>query len=130
MKYFDLNDRVQKGLKNNGGVVIEKDPGLTDSSRKSEIPVFSFSHQLLMYLGTFLGIVFSTAICQFSSGSVNLELPIGEIILSAVIAVVIIPLVYEKLMLNPRAPLIVQFGIFVQNGVFWHVLIDSIGNLL
>jgi cytochrome c oxidase assembly factor CtaG len=130
MKYFDLNERVQKGLKNNGGVVLEKDPGLTDLSRKSEIPVLSFPHQLLMYLGTFLGIVFSTAISQFRSGSVHVELPIGEIILSAVIAVVIIPLVYEKLMLNPRAPLIVQFGIFVQNGVFWHVLIDSIGSLL
>ena len=129
MKYFDLNKRVQKGLKNNGGVV-EKDPGLTDSSRASKIPALSFPHQLLMYLGTFLGIVFSTAICQFRSGSVHLEFPIGEIILSAVIAVVIIPLVYEKLMLNPRAPLIVQLGIFVQNGVFWHVLIDSVGSLL
>ena len=83
-----------------------------------------------MYLGTFLGIVFSTAICQFRSGDIQLTIPIGEIILSAVIAVVIIPLVYEKLMLNPRAPLIVQFGIFVQNGVFWHVLIDSVGSLL
>jgi hypothetical protein len=129
MKYFDLNDRVQKGLKNNGGI-IEKDPGLTDSSRAPEISVLSFIHQLLMYLGTFLKIVFSTAICQFRSGNIQLTLPIGEIILSAVIAVVIIPLVYEKLMLNPRAPLIVQFGIFVQNGVFWHVLIDSVGSLL
>jgi len=130
MKYFDLNDRVQKGLRNNGGVVLEKDTGLNDSSSVSEIPVLSFPHQLLMYLGTFLGIVFSTAISQFRSGNIQLSLPIGEIILSAVIAVVIIPLVYEKLMLNPKAPLIVQFGIFVQNGVFWHVLIDSIGSLL
>jgi hypothetical protein len=130
MKYFDLNERVQKGLKNNGGSLREKDPGLTDSSRAPEISVLSFLHQLLMYLGTFLGIVFSTAICQFRSGNIQLTLPIGEIILSAVIAVVIIPLVYEKLMLNPRAPLIVQFGIFVQNGVFWHVLIDSVGSLL
>ena len=130
MKYFDLNDRVQKGLKNNGGVVLEKDLGMADSSRDPTMSVLSFSHQLLMYLGTFLGIMFSTAICQFRSGNIQLSLPIGEIILSAVIAVVIIPLVYEKLMLNPRAPLIVQFGIFVQNGVFWHVLIDSIGSLL
>ena len=128
MKYFDLNDRVQKGLKNNGGV-LEKTP-MTDPSEDPKPPVLSLPHQLLMYVGTFLGIVFSTAICQFRSGSVNLEFPVGEIILSAVIAVVIIPLVYEKLMLNPRAPLIVQFGIFVQNGVFWHVLIDSIGSLL
>jgi hypothetical protein len=130
MKCFDLNDRVQKGLKNNGGVVLEKDLGMADSSRDPTMSVLSFSHQLLMYLGTFLGIMFSTAICQFRSGNIQLSLPIGEIILSAVIAVVIIPLVYEKLMLNPRAPLIVQFGIFVQNGVFWHVLIDSIGSLL
>jgi len=129
MKYFDLNERVQKGLKNNGGV-LEKDTELTDSSHDSAMPTLSLPHQLLMYVGTFLGIVFSTAICQFRSGSINLELPIGEIILSAVIAVVIIPLAYEKLMLNPRAPLIVQFGIFVQNGVFWHVLIDSVGSLL
>jgi hypothetical protein len=130
MKYFDLNERVQKGLKNNGGAVLEKDLGMADSSRDPTMSVLSFSHQLLMYLGTFLGIMFSTAICQFRSGNIQLSLPIGEIILSAVIAVVIIPLVYEKLMLNPRAPLIVQFGIFVQNGVFWHVLIDSIGSLL
>jgi hypothetical protein len=128
VKYFNLNDRVQKGLKNNGGV-LEKNP-MTDPSEDSKPSVLSLPHQLLMYVGTFLGIVFSTAICQFRSGSMNLEFPIGEIILSAVIAVVIIPLVYEKLMLNPKAPLIVQFGIFVQNGVFWHVLIDSIGSLL
>ena len=127
MKYFDLNERVQKGLKNNG--VLEKTP-MTDSSEDPKPPALSLPHQLLMYVGTFLGIVFSTAICQFRSGSITLEFPIGEIMLSAVIAVVIIPLVYEKLMLNPRAPLIVQFGIFVQNGVFWHVLIDSIGSLL
>jgi hypothetical protein len=128
VKYFDLNDRIQKGLKNNGGV--EKNPELTDPSEDPKPSILSLPHQLLMYVGTFLGIVFSTTICQFRSGSVNLEFPIGEIILSAVIAVVIIPLVYEKLMLNPQAPLIVQFGIFVQNGVFWHVLIDSIGSLL
>jgi len=128
VKYFDLNDRIQRGLKNNGG--IQKDTELTESSHDSIMPTLSLPHQLLMYVGTFLGIVFSTAICQFRSGSIHLEFPIGEIILSAVIAVMIIPLVYEKLMLNPRAPLIVQFGIFVQNGVFWHVLIDSIGSLL
>ena len=116
-------------MKNTGGV-LEKDTGLTESSHDFTMPTLSLPHQLLMYVGTFLGIVFSTAICQFRSGSVYLKFPVGEIILSAVIAVVIIPLVYEKLMLNPQAPLIVQFGIFVQNGVFWHVLIDSVGSLL
>ncbi|MBU7038616.1 MAG: hypothetical protein HXS52_11850 [Theionarchaea archaeon] len=36
----------------------------------------------------------------------------------------------EKLNLNPDAPFIVQFAIFVQNGVFWHMLIDSIGAVM
>jgi hypothetical protein len=69
-------------------------------------------------------------VAHFRSGSIDLTITAGEIILSAVIALVIIPLVYEKLNLNPGAPFIVQFGLFVQNGVFWHVLIDSIGSVL
>jgi len=88
------------------------------------------AHQLVMYIGTFIGVLLSTAVTHFRSGTLELTITVGEVALSAVIALVIIPLVYEKLMLNPRAPLIVQFGLFIQNGVFWHVLIDSIGSIL
>ena len=144
MKYFDLNDRARRAWKNNGGATsavngwpeafspetgnhLQWNSSLIEMKR----PVMSLMHQLLMYLGTFLGVLLSTAVNHFINvESFELTVTFGEVVVSAAIAFVIIPLVYEKLMLNPKAPLIVQFGIFVQNGVFWHVLIDSIGSAL
>ena len=41
-----------------------------------------------------------------------------------------IPVVYEKLQLNPGVPFVVQFGLFVQTGVFWHIIIGTIGSAL
>ena len=142
MKYFDLNDRVQRARRNNGdeGVLQGWPEGLPTGSgnhspgnsvsESNEAPTISPTRQLLMYIGTFIGVLLSTAVTHFQSGIVDLAITVGEVAFSAVIALVIILLVYEKLMLNPRAPLIVQFGIFVQNGVFWHVLIDSVGGIL
>jgi len=140
VKYFDLNDRVQRARRNNGDGVMKEWPEFpsgpgnhssgNSASENNEAPTISAARQLLMYIGTFLGVLLSTAVTHFQSGNVDLAITVGEVALSAVIALVIIPLVYEKLMLNPRAPLIVQFGIFVQNGVFWHVLIDSVGGIL
>ena len=141
MKYFDLNDRAQRARKNNGDGVMQEWPefpaeprnhstGNSPASESNEAPTISAARQLLMYIGTFIGVLLSTAVAHFQSGNVDLAITVGEVAFSAVIALVIIPLVYEKLMLNPRAPLIVQFGIFVQNGVFWHVLIDSVGGIL
>ena len=131
-KYFDLNDRAQRALKNNGDTVPFSEPGncCNLDSVEQEKQAISVAHQLVMYIGTFIGVLLSTAVTHFRSGTLELTITVGEVALSAVIALVIIPLVYEKLMLNPRAPLIVQFGVFVQNGVFWHVLIDSIGSVL
>ena len=132
-KYFDLNDRAQRALKNNGDTALFPETGnccSPTSVEQENEPGISVAHQLVMYIGTFIGVLLSTAVTHFRSGNVELTITVGEVALSAVIALVIIPLVYEKLMLNPRAPLIVQFGLFVQNGVFWHVLIDSIGSIL
>ncbi|MBU7018227.1 MAG: hypothetical protein HXS44_12020, partial [Theionarchaea archaeon] len=97
----------------------------------TEVPgKITLIHQILMYLGTFMGVLLSTAVTHFRFGNADLTITVGEVVLSAVIAFIIVPLVYEKLMLNPKAPFIVQFGLFVQNGVFWHILIDSIGSAL
>jgi hypothetical protein len=139
-KYFDLNNRALKSWKNNGMTTVingvpdifpETGEHLSWKSPAVQNPAcLSVTRQLLMYLGTFLGVLVSTAVAHFRSGNVNVTITLSEVAVSAVIALVIIPLVYEKLMLNPKAPFIVQFGVFVQNGVFWHVLIDSIGSML
>ncbi len=141
--YFDLNDRIRKAWKNNGGAsMVNGLPEIfsDETGNHLQSPVsentgnpssISLTHQLFMYLGTFIGVLLSTAVNHFVNAE-NFELTVtfGEVVVSAVVALIIIPLVYEKLMLNPKAPLIVQFGLFVQNGVFWHVLIESIGSAL
>jgi hypothetical protein len=135
-EYFNLNERARKGWNNNGTAVT----GLPEVVSKTECQVqgdsveipaqLSVAYQVLMYVGTFTGVLLSTAVTHFQSGNADMTFTLGELVVSAVIALVIIPVVYEKLNLNPEAPFIVQFGLFVQNGVFWHVLIDSIGSIL
>lgn len=91
----------------------------------------SLIRQIFMYIGIFIGVFFSTAISQFESvQQIDLTLNIGAVLGSAIVAFVIIPVVYQKLNLNPASPFIVQFGLFVQNGVFWHVTLKSIGNVI
>jgi hypothetical protein len=141
-KYFDLNNRTHNPWNQNlNSLIVKGQPDIFPESGehlswkspavRNEGRVFlSVTRQLLMYLGTFIGVLLSTAVTHFRTGNIDLTITVGEVLVSAVIALVIIPLVYEKLNLNPKAPFIVQFGLFVQNGVFWHVLIDSIGSVL
>jgi hypothetical protein len=139
-KYFDLNNRTHNPWNQNlNSLIVKGQPDafpesgehLSWKSPAVQNPTYlSMTRQLLMYLGTFIGVLLSTAVTHFRTGNIDLTITVGEVLVSAVIALVIIPLVYEKLNLNPKAPFIVQFGLFVQNGVFWHVLIDSIGSIL
>ena len=136
-KYFSLNDRARKAWNNNGGkVAVDRDLPVffseleNETQENTEVPTITLIHQIVMYLGTFMGVLLSTAVTHFRSGNADLTITVSEVILSAVIAFIIVPLVYEKLIVNPKAPFIVQFGLFVQNGVFWHILIDSIGSTL
>jgi hypothetical protein len=138
-QYFDLNERVRKAWKNNNGgslhngtipAAYSETEELDAPEETSALPCLSILRQVLMYLGAFVGVLLSSAIMQFRSGSTGPAISIPEVILSAAVAFIIIPVVYEKLNLNPDAPFIVQFAIFVQNGVFWHMLIDSIGSTL
>lgn len=140
-QYFNLNDRVRRAYENNNGGHLssaaaaypENPVDLPDNPQEPEdveLPHISILRQVLMYFGAFLGVLLSSAIMQFRSGITDPAISIPEVVLSAAIAFVIIPVVYEKLNLNPDAPFIVQFALFVQNGVFWHMLIDSLGSTL
>jgi hypothetical protein len=137
-QYFDLNERVRKAWENNNGgslhngtiPAVHEETEELDISEPEDLPYLTVLRQVLMYFGAFVGVLLSSAIMQFRSGALNPAISIPEVILSAVVAFVIIPMVYEKLNLNPHAPFIVQFALFVQNGVFWHMLIDSIGSTL
>ena len=120
--FFDLNSRTQKAW--------EKTIHINALDTDEELPRLSAVRQVLMYIGVFTGVVFSTAVNHLRSGTPEFSVTFTEAALAAVIALVIVPVVYEKLKLHPETPFVVQFGIFVQNGVFWHILIDSVGRIL
>jgi hypothetical protein len=127
MKYFDLNQRAQNGKGNETAASKNPEP---EAGQDIDINFLSVARQAAMYLGTFIGVLLSTAVTHFQAGNTDLTLTVYEVVLSAVVAFVIIPVVYEKLQLNPGVPFVVQFGLFVQNGVFWHIVIGTIGSAL
>lgn len=91
----------------------------------------SLTRQILMYVGILIGVLFSTAVSQFErGGDFSIIINGGTVLISAIIALILTPIVYEKLSLVPASPFIVRFGLFVQNGVFWHVIINSIGKVV
>ena len=81
-----------------------------------------------MYFGTVVGVVFSSAVLGANAGkAVSLSFNIPTVVLALVIAFVIIPVAFEKLNVKPDAPFVARFGLFVQHGVFWHVLCGAVG---
>jgi len=137
LKYFDLNNRASKAWIQISQTTKEiRTEAEGEVKRVEEIrqiaPSVKLSpiSQILMYLGIFIGVLFSSVVNQFAKGdNFSITVNISILLISAVIAFTLIPIVYEKLKLNPGAPFIVQFGIFIQNGVFWHVIINSIGKI-
>ena len=137
LKYFDLNNRASKAWIQISQTTKEiRTEAEGEVKRVEEIrqiaPSVKLSpiSQILMYLGIFIGVLFSSVVNQFAKGdSFSITINIGILLISTIISFTLIPIVYEKLKLNPGAPFIVQFGIFVQNGVFWHVIINSIGKI-
>jgi len=136
-KYFDINNRAQKAWgqrsETTTGIRTEAEAEITKEEEKRQMaPSVKLSplKQIFMYLGILLGVLFSSAVNQFAKeNSISITINIGILLISAIIAFMLIPIVYEKLKLNPEAPLLVQFGIFIQNGVFWHVIFNSIGKI-
>lgn len=142
LKYFDLNRRsrqakkrmTQSGEANQEGRSLW---GLGDRNSSMEQPrtnvlsscwlVFtqkaegqlSIAEQLLMYCGVLLGV--------YCSGVIRGQDFRPTLFLASVTALLIVPITFEKLNINPNAPLLVRFGLFVQNGVFWDVMLQAIG---
>ncbi len=139
LKYFDLNRRVFKRTnrqretkvaftqqwslfspeENNDKRHQSLLVTLTSALNQHEEGQLSIADQLLMYFGVLLGVYFS--------GVIRGQDFRPSLFLASIVALVIIPAAFEKLNINPTAPLIVRFGLFVQNGVFWDVFLQAIG---
>lgn len=124
LSYFDLNNKIQKDT-----APVLKSMSLESVSK--EEGRLSARQQFLMYFGLLVGVLFSAGINQLKKGeAANLNMDPATIIISAVIALMLVPMVYKNLRIDPRSPFIVQFGLFVQNGVFWNILVDSLGKVI
>ncbi len=123
LNYFDLNNKAEK----DPAVFMKSLPAEAVPKREGRLSV---NQQILMYSGLFVGVLFSATINQFKKGeAASLNMDPVTIIISAVIALMLVPMVYKNLKIDPKAPLIVQFGLFVQNGVFWNIIVDSLGKI-
>jgi hypothetical protein len=128
LKYFDLNQRIfdwnrstkqtNKPNRQRSGDNYGKNlflPLWILLTRHPEGQI-SLGEQLLMYLGVLLGVYFS--------GMVRGQEVRPTFVLAAFIALTIVPIAFEKLSINPKAPFLSRFGLFVQQGVFWDVLLQ------
>lgn len=141
LKYFDLNRRSRQAKKRmaRSGETQEGRPrwGLGDRNSnleplrthvlsscwlvltQKEEGQWSIAEQFLMYCGVLLGV--------YCSGVIRGQDFRPTLFLASVTALLIVPVTFEKLNVNPNAPLLVRFGLFVQNGVFWDVMLQAIG---
>jgi hypothetical protein len=139
LKYLDLNQRVLKYRDIQGaeeamdaGAVefmgVRESPSSESSGKKKskakprQIPIWE---QLLMYCGSVIGVLFSSVVSQRDPlGSQISYVTLSSIVISLVVALAVIPLEFERLRIKSDTPLIVRFGLFVQSGVFWQVLLN------
>jgi hypothetical protein len=83
--------------------------------------------QALFYLGTVIGVLFSSSVIQFQSGkAVTFNITVVTVTLSAIVGLILMPFI-DKKGIKPDSPFVVQLGLFVQAGVFWSVVFTLIG---
>jgi hypothetical protein len=125
--YFDLNKRISSNSRKspaNLELASIPDDIVHVLEPLSQVAVWK---QIVLYIGTVVGVLFSTAIIQYKTGQVEaLHISITSILLSLTIALILMPNIYEKA-LKPDTPFIVELGIFVQQGVFWSIVLTAIG---
>ena len=133
LKYFDLNRSINKqqlrprnpkqywmasrGSDRNASFLAICWYGVT----QAEDGQLSLLEQCMMYCGVLLGVYFSGVVRGHDFRPTFL--------LAAMLALLIVPFAFEKLRMNPEIPLLVRLGLFVQNGVFWDVMLQAIGTV-
>jgi len=155
LSYFNLNDRVLRTLKKSRfdevSMLMEVEmlpPSKRRAARKRPAakkraaashtkritpsppppPHMSLWEQLLLYFGTVIGVIFSSAVMQFEPGeSISINISWASVLISSVVALVIMPIAFEKLRVGSDSPFIFRIGLFVQHGVFWQVLFGAAG---
>lgn len=84
----------------------------------------SVGEQLIMYFGTVIGVLFSSAITSADATPFQLAaITPSSVMFALIVALVIMPIEFKQLGIKRNTPAIIRLGIFVQSGVFWQVLL-------
>lgn len=93
-------------------------------SQQLPLPKMTGWRQILLYLMVALGVFASPFLTSFKAGKLqNFTFDPWQIALCLIIALVVAPYAFEKLKVHPDASLIMQMGLFTQQGIFWAILI-------
>jgi hypothetical protein len=89
------------------------------------------TEQIIMVLGLLVGVIFSEAVLQkVKSGSPSISFPkltIFDIAIYLIIAIIILPIAYDKaLNLDPDLPILYRLGLYIQSGVSYPILFNTI----
>ena len=142
LAYFDLNNRqattpfsvestTQPGSTGVGDNVLPDFQAVPFGTRKRgarhTTRDLAIWEQVVFYVGTVIGVFFSSSIMQFQAGkTVTLTITVTTVVLAAIVGLILMPFI-EKKGIKEDSPFIVQLGLFVQTGVFWSVIFTLIG---
>ena len=87
----------------------------------------NIARQIALLIGVLIGVLLSESILAFRSGTfTNMpEYNVGDLIIRAGIALIIVPVVYEQTF-KSNSPFVVKFCLYVQNGAFWPLILDAL----
>ena len=117
-QYFDLTEPKQYD-----DVPLYLGP---DEEIQPQEQPMSLVEQLLLYVGCVLGVLFSSTVQSLPDDPL-LSFSLSSFAVAAVIALAVAPQAYKKLKIEKSTPILFRIGLFVQQGVFWHVLIGAAG---
>lgn len=90
---------------------------------------WSIFRQFVAFCSILFGVIFSRSLDELRvSGNVTLISPASRLVAYFIVALMITPFAYQRKM--ERLPPIVEFGILIQYGVFWQILLSALSRTL
>ena len=82
--------------------------------------------QLTLYSGIILGAILSSTVIEHQLGTqYTFNISVLTVFLASTMAIIISPVAFEMLHMNNSGPFFIRLFLFIQNGVFWCVLLSA-----
>jgi hypothetical protein len=82
--------------------------------------------QLALYSGIIFGAIISSTVIEHQAGTDYIfKISIPTVFLASALAILISPVAFEKLCMNIAGSFFTRFFLFIQNGVFWYVMLSA-----